>query len=150
MGFWSGTKKVTGHLVSVRADKWISYPYLKSTLLHMGFILKSLVKPEHARIEESFEEALVRLNLSPEDLACKAKELNRWRVLFLGLAVGLLGYAVYTVTQHNWMGTLMTFTLMLYALSQSFRFHFWHYQLQQQRLGCTLKECLYHSLRKHA
>jgi intracellular multiplication protein IcmV len=150
MGFWRNTRKVSGHFFSYRVDKWISYQYLKSTLMHMIFIVKSLPKAERARTKESFEEAILRLELSPQDLARKAKQLHQWRMLFLGLAVGLLGYALYTFSQDNGMGTLMALALMLYAVSQSFRFHFWHYQLKNKRLGCTLRECLYNSLRKHA
>lgn len=142
MGIWNGTKKVTGHLVNARVDKWIAYRYLKDTLHYIFFILKSLTKPEQAHIEESFQEAIERLNLSQKDLEHRAKQLKIWRLLFLGISFGLLLYAFYTFKLHNWMGTGMTLALMLYAGYQAFRFHFWHYQLQQQRFGCTLRESL--------
>lgn len=149
MGFWSGGKKVAGHLVDVRVDKWVSYSYLKAVLSYLISILQSLTKPEQTHIQESFQDATERLNLSADDLSLKAKQLQRLRSLFLYLTFGLLSYAYYTFINNNWMGTLMTLSLALYAAYQTFRFHFWHYQLTQQRLGCTLKECLYQSFRKH-
>lgn len=142
MGVWNGTKKVAGHFFNFRVDKWVAYHYLKDTLNYILFILRSLAKPEQTQIEESFQEAVVRLQLEPEDLKKRAKQLKHWCFLFLGIALGLLLYTVYIFKQSNWMGTAMTLALMIYALYQAFRFHFWHYQLVHERLGCTLKESL--------
>ncbi len=150
MGIWSGTKKVASHLVNLRVDKWIGYSYLKDTLHFFLDISKSLFKPEQVRIHESFEEATQRLHLNAEDLNQRAKQFQRWTCVFLLLALGLLAYTIYIFRQNNFMGTCMSLGLVLYACSQALKFHFWRYQIQQQRLGCSLKECLYATFRKNA
>jgi hypothetical protein len=149
MGIWSGTKKAASHLVNVRVDKWIAYSYLKDTLNFFLDISKSLFKPEHTQIQESFEEATKRLHLNSEDLIQRATLFQRFTFIFLVITLGLLIYAIYIFQQNNLMGTCMTICLALYAGYQAFKFHFWRYQIQKQRLGCSLKECLYASFRKN-
>ena len=149
MGIWSGTKKVASHLVNLRVDKWISYTYLKDTLHFFLDLFKSLFKIEQAKIQESFEEATERLQLNSEDLIQRTKHFQRWTLVFLLLALSFLAYAIYIFRQHNLMGACMTLGLVLCASMQALKFHFWRYQIQKQRLGCSLKECLYATFRKN-
>lgn len=150
MGIWSGTKKVASHLVNVRVDKWVGYNELKNTSNYILFIMTSLIKPKQTKVKESFEEATQRLQLSTDDVARQAIQFQRWTVIFIGLALGLLGYAVYLFQQGNIMGMIMTLALMLYASYQAFHFNFWLYQMKEQRLGCTFKEWLFDTFRKNA
>ena len=45
-----------------------------------------------------------------------------------------------SVFRHNLMGACMTFSLTLYGLSQAMRYHFWYFQIQSRKLGCTFQE----------
>ncbi|WP_119344685.1 hypothetical protein [Facilibium subflavum] len=60
----------------------------------------------------------------------------------LWLTIVLLGYfyMLYLFIQGDWYIAIISLSVLLIALANAFRFHFWRYQLQKKKLGCTLKE----------
>lgn len=138
MGFWSRTKKVVKPLVNVPA--WVGYDRLASSTKNIWDIFKGLFFPSQAEREETFEQAMARLNLTEESLKQRVKEFHAlifmWAVIFLGIVC----YAVYLASQGSWVGFIPTITISLIPMVQMFRYHFWIFQIKKRKLGCTFKE----------
>lgn len=140
MGFWRGIGKVAGQIVDIRADRWMGLKSLKNNAFFFLDQAKQLFHMQEATRSETFEEAVERLELTPEMLQLQSKRFTVLTVLFLGAAflVGL--YSIFLLFHNNWMGAFISLSLMIYALSCAFRFHFWRFQIQQKKLGCTVRE----------
>jgi len=133
-------KKVSGRLVDVRVDKWMSWDYLGETADRFKVLFLDIVIPKKASSAETFEEAMQRLELTEEDIADRKKEFTRLFYFFIILAMAIVGYALYLAFAGTLVASLIAFCLALYALTQAFRFHFWLFQLRNRKLGCTIKE----------
>jgi intracellular multiplication protein IcmV len=140
MGLWKGTKKVIGHVVDVRVDRWIDFTSLKNSTRYFWAHFNTLFSIKKAENPENFEEAINRMGLSPEDLAKQSHHFLMLSFFFLLMTIALLTYAIVLYKLTNWMGTVICLSLSLYALSLAFRFHFWHFQISQKKLGCNLWE----------
>lgn len=140
MGFWSTTRNVAGHVINVRVDKWLGYDYLKRTTKSTYTSAKELFTPAQAEREESFKEAMQRLNITEEDLKQREKEFFRLFVVYLIFATAIFFYGVFIALNGNLMGFVISFCLTLYALSHAFRHHFWMFQIKNRKLGCSLQD----------
>lgn len=140
MGLWKSTKNIASKVFDVRVDKWMSLNYVKDVSNDTRSILKNLVIPQKATRTETFEEALVRLHLSENDIQQRKKEFTRLVYLFLTLSLIIIGYAIYMIIKGYPLVGLISFCLASYTLSQAFHFHFWLFQMKNRKLGCTIKE----------
>jgi intracellular multiplication protein IcmV len=141
MGLWRATKKTLGHAVDLRFDRWLDLASLGATTRYIWqqvkylFVSKPLV--EHP---ETFEEAIDRLELSPEALSQQSQAFKFLALFFLSAALALLCYAFFVLYLGNWMGAIISFSLAIYAGSLAFRFHFWYFQITEKKLGCNIRE----------
>jgi intracellular multiplication protein IcmV len=104
-------------------------------------LIKDTFKQQQAEISETFEEAMIRLNLTEQDLKERKKEFKRLFIIFSIISVVIFLYSVaIAVTKHNIGGFFMGFAVTLYALSHAFKYHFWLYQINKRKLGCTVRE----------
>ena len=134
------TKKVAGHIINIRADKWIGVDYLTSITKDNLAWAKVIFTPKKTEREETFEQALARLNLTEADIIDRKHEFTRLFNLFATLSLILLTYGIYLAFQGNYMGFAMCFGLTIFSIGQSFRYHFWLFQIKQRKLGCTFQE----------
>lgn len=142
---FNNSKKVAGRFFNFRIDQWVDYENIKSTALFIMRQTKFLFsshKPNNTQhIGENFEEAKLRLNLTDEDLVLQAIQYKRFTLFFLLLSMAVFLYALFLIAiQRNIMGFCMAFSLTLYGLSQAVRYHFWYFQIQRKKLGCSLQE----------
>lgn len=142
MGFFRSSKKVASKVVDVRVDKWLSVDYLKETTGHFKSILVGLITPQKAKYSETYEEALLRLNLTEKDVEERKVEFKKLLIFFVVLAVVVILYGLFMAYRGSFVPALVAFCLALYALTQAFRFHFWLFQLRNRKLGCSFKEWL--------
>lgn len=152
MGFLSSTKKATGYIFNFRVGQWLDYDSLKGTALYLYYLFRGLYRINPYQFSESYEEAKERLNLSDEYLNFQSKRYLWLSYFFLGCSLLFFSYMLFLGIKHHWMGTFMTLSLSLYALSIAFRYHFWRYQLIRQKLGCSVQEWwrdLFHKEIKH-
>jgi len=132
MGIFSSIKTTLG--------KALGMEQLKQQTTDVKELAEAVFEQRQARRKESFEAALVRLNLSEEDIQNRAKEFKRLVRVFIFIIIGLLAYLVYAIIQKSWIASLGTMGILLVALAQLFRYHFWLFQITQKRLGCTYTE----------
>ncbi|MAZ44742.1 MAG: hypothetical protein CMF48_06175 [Legionellales bacterium] len=135
-----GTGRVLGRIFDYRVDKWIGYEYLKGTFQKTYDIGKDVFTPEQATHQETFKEAINRLQLTEADIQKRVKEFWMLLIFYLLLAFAILAYAMYMAFQGAVLATIMSFSLSFYCASQCFRYHFWLFQIKHRKLGCTLKE----------
>ena len=140
MSFFGSIKKIIKPAVDV--PKWIGYRQLvKSNRLFFGFIKKFFI-PDQAKTEESFEEALLRLKLTPADLIQRSKEFTRLMKVWIFLFFLSISYGIYLFYNHDFRGFFPCLGISIIILTQIFRYHFWLFQIKQRRLGCGFRDWL--------
>jgi intracellular multiplication protein IcmV len=140
VSFLGGIKKIIKPAVDV--PKWIDYQQLlKSNRSIVAFIKKFFI-PEEASTQESFQEALLRLKLTPTDLLQRSKEFTRLMWIWIFLFLVSLSYSTYLFYIHAFRGFYPCIGISIIILTQIFRYHFWLFQIKQRRLGCGFRDWL--------
>lgn len=141
MGFFSGLKQAGSYVFNFKVTKWLGVDQIKDSTRNIADAGKTIFIPQQANFPETFEEALVRLNITEEQLQQRKKEFTKLMIVYLILALLIFCYGVYIVVSYrNFMGFVMCIAVTLYALTLAFRYHFWIYQIKNKKLGCTIKE----------
>ena len=130
------TKSLLQRLFNIRA--WIDFDrlieFLKSLqhLLYIWFIPRKRITPC-----PDFEKILAAQNLTEADLANKKRALSRLSMFMLYMAILCFLYAMYQWARGHILSCILSIVIMLIALALSFRYHFWKFQIEQRRLGCS-------------
>jgi intracellular multiplication protein IcmV len=140
VSFFGGIKKIIKPAVDV--PKWIDYQQLvKSNRSLFGFIKKIFI-PNKAQTQESFEEALKRLKLTPADLIQRNKEFTRLLWIWIVIFSVSFSYSIYLLYNHSLRGFFPSLGIDLLILTQIFRYHFWLFKIKQRRLDCSFRDWL--------
>lgn len=148
MGLLKTSRKILLRTFDFRVDRWLDLETLKKNYSFFWQRTKYLFKADVAKTEETFEDAANRLNLTSEELANQAIRYRYLAFFFLSLVFGFGCYGLFLAYYGNWMGSVISFALGSYALALAFRFHFWNFQISEQKLGCTLEEWYQNNFRK--
>lgn len=140
MGLFSGFKKIASHIVDIRVDRWVNFKDNKDTAIYLVNLARQLLKPAPPSKLDDFERVVEEQALTETTLQEKSEKYKALAMLFVFVAVLLLLYTIVLICLGNFMGTCISAALVIYALSQAFRFHFWHFQISQRKLGCSLSE----------
>lgn len=125
---------------------WFDWNRLKiSTIYLMKGIKHFFVIQQQAG--ESFEAATQRLKLTEADLVTRKKGLLRLSLIMLAFACIMFFYAIYLLVMGSPMGGILALVVMLIALVLAFRYHFWCFQIQQRKLGCSINDWFNYSFR---
>jgi intracellular multiplication protein IcmV len=121
---------------------WLGVSEVRGTTMVLWRILKDLfVPPVSSGREETFDAALKRLDVSEEELQERGKDYYMYSVLFLGCGIFGVLFAFYIfIKHHTFAGFLLGLAAGALFLAQSFRYHFWFFQIKCRRLGCTIEE----------
>lgn len=123
---------------------WIGYNSLKVHSRNLYDVLRSLFSPAPAPspIEtETFEAAIKRMGLTEQTLQETAQTYYWYAIFFATLGVLLVLFAFYLLFQYvTFSGWLLALASSALFFSQAFRFHFWYFQIQRRKLGCTFAE----------
>lgn len=138
-------KKTVKPFVDVKT--WVNYDQVKQNASSIIGLFKGLFKKSEPVQKETFEEAIQRLGLTEESLADRKKTFIVLTLFYLCIALCLLAYAIYLGFQGSYHGALASFSIMFIAWAQTFRYHFWLFQLKQRKLGCTFQEWLHSTFR---
>jgi len=135
-------------IFNIRYKEWIDLEGLKGTTRYLGKQLKTLTYNQKPPRQETYEEALQRLQLTEEIVQAQSRRYFLLILLFLTLSFLVFCYFLWLCFLKNVMGSCMAFSLVLYGLTIAFRYHFWHYQIQRKKLDCTLREWFTDLLKK--
>lgn len=140
MKLFRATKGITSKIIDIRVDKWVGLDHIKETTKHLQSIIKSVFVPERPRYSETFDEAMMRLQLTEADLAQRQAVFTRLFYFFIVLAMSVIAYGLNLAFQGAFLPAIIAFCLSIYAFAQAFRFHFWLFQIKNRKLGLTLQE----------
>lgn len=144
MGLFRGIGRLIKPLVDVKT--WTdSSRFIEHGKTVYNDAKKLLVKVEQTNTE-TFEEASDRLGLSEAYLEKLKNKFLLTSLIFLVLGFIAAFYFAYIVTHGAWHTWAMGVVVVMLALTQFFRYHFWYYQIKSRRLGCTIKEWFKHGL----
>jgi len=133
---------VFGHIINIRADKWFDIETRKKSAQDTYKYSKAVFTVDKPVQEETFAEAMQRLQLTEKDITNLAASYQRNMIIFSIMAVGIFLYSLYLVIAGNITGFCLSLAITVYACLQLFRNHFWLFQIKKRKLGCTLKEWL--------
>lgn len=125
---------------------WVGYNSLKDHSLLIwscitGIFSRGSNNTKRSDQPESFENTLVKLNISEPELALIARRNLLYALWFLMLVFCDLCYAIYLIWYHHAFASfLISLALVVFLLAQVFKYHFWYFQIKQRRLGCTFKQ----------
>jgi intracellular multiplication protein IcmV len=105
-----------------------------------------VVAPQNTSDNETFEKARSRLQLNEDDLRRLAGRYLLTAFIFIVLALAAVGYTVYMLMQGATHSCLIGLVAVALASAQFFRYHFWYFQIKQQKLGCTFQEWLHQGI----
>ncbi|MDG2348743.1 MAG: hypothetical protein P8L77_04705 [Gammaproteobacteria bacterium] len=92
--------------------------------------------------KETFEEAVVRLDLSKQDIIDKQKSFFNAAIVFVICGLCSVAYAISFVFSDKWQGCILASMVSMIFFAHAFQTHFWYTQMRQQRLGLTIREWL--------
>lgn len=120
---------------------WLGYDSLKDQTQTIGSFIKGAAQIQRPETTETYEEALKRLDLKEEDVATTGKIYLTYAIIFSILAVIDLVYGLYLLFHHGtFLGLVLSLGVFALLVAQVFRYHFWYFQIQSRRLGCTVEE----------
>ncbi len=130
--------RVLVSILNVRA--WSDWDRMRSFTRYLVKAIKKFFVPQESTEKESFAEAKKRLKLTDNDLLMRQKGLLRVCILMVVFAFLLFAYATYLFYYLSFKGGILSLVVMSIALVLAFRYHFWYFQIKEQKLGCTIQE----------
>ena len=141
MGFFSGTRKVFGHIINLKVTEWADTNTHKDNFKYLGNYSKSIFVPEQPLHQETFEQAIERLGLSENDLMTRKKEFFRLFFISLLISILLFSYTMFiTIKYTNLYSFILGLSVTFLSLVKTFKYHFWLTQINKKKLGLTFKE----------
>lgn len=147
MAVGDNVKKTVKNIVKVNRKtffnprRWFQYDTLKGQVLYLYDFGKQVFTAATPEREETFEEAMERLNLTESDIQTTANNYFLYSIVFLVIAVIAFIISFYFLIVHSsisaWILGLAGTALLVV---QAFRFHFWYFQIKHRKLGCTFEE----------
>lgn len=134
----NGIKTVVKPFVDI--PSWIGYKQLADSFKNIAGVCKEFFIPEKPEKPEAFSEAMNRLNLTEEQIQQRAKDFKRLTIIFAIFTVIVFAYAVYLLCVGSLRGFMGALGVTAIVAAYTFRYHFWLFQVQQRKLGCTLRD----------
>jgi intracellular multiplication protein IcmV len=125
---------------AVNVKAWMGWDIIKSSSGYVYNLGKSLFVPQKAAGNESFQEALARLNLTEADLKIRQQEFMRLFLIYAAMGVAITLYSFYLFYTLSFMGGLLALVVASLSFAVAFRYHFWVFQIKQRKLGCSVRE----------
>lgn len=109
-----------------------------ASLFQLG---KSFFVIEQTKLNTArFEEMVAKYQLTEADLIKQKKAMTRLARVMLFVAILILSYCVYQMMYGGWRAVLVGVVLVGVALTLSFRYYFWAFQITERKLGCSFRE----------
>lgn len=103
--------------------------------------LYQVKQPEH---QETFDEALKRLNLSENDLVARLKNFEIQAIIYGIFAGGVILYGCYLLAGWFLLPALLAWVIAAFFVLKWGQMRFWIFQLRERKLGCRWQEWWFH------
>jgi intracellular multiplication protein IcmV len=114
---------------------------------YLGARTKSLFSIVRARQNMRFEDLSEYGVTAPQLRLCKG-QFFKLAIFYVAMAAFLFIYMGLMLAKRHYGIALMVTGLMSICLAQAFKYHFWYFQIRQQKLGCTVSQWLKFVLRE--
>lgn len=135
-----GVKNTVKPFINVSA--WMSFDFIKSSGRNIKNMLSGTFTPQKTDVVETFDQTLARQNLSTQDIERRKKEFRLLALVLFIMTIIAICYFIYLILSGHWKGSMVCFGVVLLISSLTFRYHFWAFQLQKRKLGCSFREWL--------
>jgi intracellular multiplication protein IcmV len=139
-----------GFRAFINVKSWLAFDDVKGYGKIVSSLAKDVFKRKQPEHNETFAEAIKRLNLTETDLVAKAKQFLLLAAIYVGAAILAFGYLIYLFYTGHLLPTILVIVLIMIFLSCALREHFWYMQIKQRKLGCNFKDWTQFILKKNA
>lgn len=120
---------------------WVGLDELKLQFVTITSVLRDLFSVPSPTREETFDQALARLQIDEKQVEALKKRYLHFSWFFLLCCLLTFAYAFFLLFAHHAiLAWLLALSISILFLGQAFRFHFWHYELTVRRLGVSFNE----------
>lgn len=123
---------------------WVGYDLLKTQSSFIYSFVVSIIRPGNYTpnsATESFEDMLLRMNISEEELALRARSHLFSSFSFLFFVMLDFFYALYLIWHHHSIsGFAISIATTIFLLTQAFKYNFWYFQIKKRKLECSFAE----------
>lgn len=124
-------------------SKWLDYASVAGYTQMLFSALKSMFSKPVPTREESFEQAMQRLNLSEQDVATGIKKYRLFAIVFLGFGLIALFYGFFLLFRYGtFAGWTLSMAMFALFFSRAYQYDFWSYQMRKRKLGLTVQDYL--------
>jgi intracellular multiplication protein IcmV len=129
-----------GSLTNVR--EFVNFNELKNDARVIKTAITDVFKPADTRqkIDETFEEAMQRLNLTENDIQKQAKFFLYYSVFYMAFALAFIIYAVYLFLLLKILASVTTLVLGIFLATYALKENFMYMQIKKRKLNCTFKD----------
>ena len=120
--------------------RWTNYDYLKNSATDIYKTGQEVFKGPAIKKPESFGEAAQRLHLSKQDLKERYDKCRTTFLIFSSVTTVLGLYTLYLLFTGIVMGAVLAFVLTGLVGIHAFKYHFWMFQIKNEKLGCSFSE----------
>ena len=121
-------------------SRWFDWERTKSSTLYLTDGIKKFLIPQKHTATESFKAAQKRLELTDSDIIKRQEGLLRLCILMLLFSFSMFFYTIYLLYYFQIKAFIVSFVVMMLGLTLAFRYHFWYFQIEHRKLGCSVKE----------
>lgn len=123
----------------VNFPKWMGLRQLKSNAAVISKMIKDLRVYRPGIHQETFDEAVVRLQLTEEDIKQRMRTCFTLSIVYSIIAILLLVYTIYLVLQLS-LGMILGLLVTVLMSVLAYREHFWYFQMKTRRLGNSFQD----------
>ena len=124
----------------INAKGWLGYESVKQGFHNIQMTYTDLFRTPQQNRQETFIEAVERLNLDKASLHKQYQNFRFMVLISITITMLLFTLSIYWLAHKGYFGGTLTFLLSLIGLANAIRYHFWMYQIKQEKLGCTIQE----------
>jgi intracellular multiplication protein IcmV len=127
----------------VDVKTWVSYDEVAANAKNTIGLFRRLTSRGTEEVRhETYEEALVRMNLTPEQVVARKNNFLYSAMIYGAFALGFFLYFSYLLINLHILASFLALIPTVLMLLTAYREHFWYMQMQKKKLGCSFHEWL--------
>lgn len=129
-----------GSLTNVR--EFVNFNEFKNDARVLKTAITDVFKPADTRqkIDETFEEAMQRLNLTESDIQKQAKFFLYYSIFYATFALAFVIYAIYLFFLIKIIASVTTLVLGIFLATYALKENFMYMQIKKRKLNCKFKD----------
>ncbi len=133
-----GIKKTVKPFIDI--PSWMGLDFIKSSTRNIKNMIVTSFVTQKPEVKEDFDETVVRQSLTDQDLERRKREFTILAIAMAVITSIAILYLIYLMINAYWKGSIVCFGVVVLAGSLAFRYHFWRFQLEKRKLGCSFRE----------